>query len=87
MSAYTVQKAFEQFQPGDELNLNTRQAKYLLMSGHIAPVETQNIASLQSGQELELEPMPVQQVETEPQPVQEQAEETDRSQAKKSKPA
>jgi hypothetical protein len=78
MATYTVQKAFEHFQPGDELVLNARQAKYLLMSKHIAPGETQAIASLQPiKQELELEPLP----------EQEQADETDASAVKKGKKA
>jgi len=42
MSLYSVQKRFEQFHPGDELTLNARQAKYLLMSGHIAPVDAES---------------------------------------------
>jgi hypothetical protein len=68
MTTFTVKKAYEQFQEGDELQLNARQAKYLLISGHIVPVdaviaaktkelsEKQDVAYVQSGQELELEP-------------------------------
>jgi hypothetical protein len=83
MGVYLVKKLFEQFNPGDELKLNERQAKYLLMSGHIVAVET--VIAAKTEQELTLEPLPEQQVETEPQPVQEQAEETDASAAGKKK--
>lgn len=35
MSDYLVKKAFEGNAEGDIIKLNSRQAKYLLMSGHI----------------------------------------------------
>jgi len=35
MSDYKVEKAFEGHAVGDVIPLNSRQAKYLLMSGHI----------------------------------------------------
>jgi hypothetical protein len=35
MSDYSVEKAFEGHAVGDVITLNSRQAKYLLLSGHI----------------------------------------------------
>lgn len=70
MSAYLVQKRFEQFHPGDELTLNHRQAKYLLMSGHIVSIEQVMAVKTEEAEirfikepELELEPRPEEQVE------------------------
>ena len=79
MSAYLVQKKFEQHQPGDELKLNARQAKYLLMSVNIVAVET--VIAAKTEPELTLEPLP----DAAPMPVQEQAQETDASAAGKKK--
>lgn len=39
MSKYKVEKEFENFAIGDQLDLNPRQAKYRLLSGHITPAE------------------------------------------------
>ncbi|QSB03236.1 hypothetical protein JWZ98_10045 [Methylomonas sp. EFPC1] len=35
MTEYLVEIAFEQYAVGDTIKLNSRQAKYLLLSGHI----------------------------------------------------
>jgi hypothetical protein len=64
MSVYTVKKAFERFHPGDELNFNARQAKYLLMSGHIAAAE--EMAEKIKTPKLELEFIPEAETETKP---------------------
>lgn len=47
MSKYTVKKLFEQFQVGDVINFNDRQAKYLLVTGHIVPAEVSEAAAVE----------------------------------------
>jgi hypothetical protein len=44
MSKYTVQIAFDQYQIGDKIKLNPRQAKYKLLSGHIVALPAEAVA-------------------------------------------
>jgi hypothetical protein len=78
MSAYIAKKRFEQFHPGDVLKLNDRQAKYLLMSGHINHIDVGTGRDLSLPTEIKF----IEEPELELEPLPEETE-TDASQAKK----
>lgn len=48
MNIYSVQIPFDNFQIGDEIRLNLRQAKYKLMTGHIIQKPDEVIAESKS---------------------------------------